>query len=204
VCSSDLVLKATGVGEIFIKYLYNKVCSNSPVQMIVSSSWPVADAGTDQELMFHFETKLDGKLDPLEKGTWSLVSGTGQIEDIHSPETKVSGLSLGENVFLWTVGNGACESASKVTINILDLVVPTVFTPNDDGINDNFYLGDGSDPFEITVFNQWGIIEYESHSYQNSWDGKNNKGNRLLPDTYFYVLKFGNGETKKGTVLIVR
>ena len=187
------------MGEIILKYSLNKVCSNTSGQTIVSSPWPSADAGINQELKFHFETKLDGSLQPLEKGTWSLVSGTGHFEDIHSPETNVTGLSLGENVFLWTVSNGACESGSKVTITVLDLVVPSVFTPNDDGINDIFVIENGSDLFEITVFNQWGIVEYESNSYVNGWDGRNNKGNDLPVDTYFYVLKFESGLTKKGT-----
>jgi gliding motility-associated-like protein len=187
---AENILKATDVGEILIEYAFNKVCSNTPGQTIVSSPWPIADAGANQELKYHFETKLAGSLNPLEKGIWSMVSGNGQIEDIHSPETNVTGLSLGENVFLWTVSNGACESGSKVTITVLDMVVPTVFTPNDDGINDIFYMGDQSEPFELTVFDQWGIVEYESNSYVYSWDGRNKNGNDLPADTYLYVLKF--------------
>jgi gliding motility-associated-like protein len=102
------------------------------------------------------------------------------------------------------VSNGACESESEVTVTVHDLVIPTVFTPNDDGINDNFYISDYNHPFEITIFNQWGIIEYESPSPMDHWDGINNKGNQLPPETYFYILKFENGQTKKGTVLIVK
>jgi len=198
------ILKATDRGEIYLKYIYSAVCSNTFRQTIISKPVPYADAGNDQELMYHFETKLDGSLQPFENGTWSLLSGTGQIEEIHSPDTKVTGLSLEENVFLWTVSNGACQSGSQVKVAVLDLVVPSVFTPNDDGINDHFNTGDGSDPFEITIFNQWGIVEFESNSYVNAWDGKNNRGNMLPPETYFYILKFKNGQTRKGTVLIVR
>jgi gliding motility-associated-like protein len=82
--------------------------------------------------------------------------------------------------------------------------VPSVFTPNDDGTNDLFEIGDGSHLFDIKVFNQWGIVEYQSNSYVNSWDGRNNNNNILPPETYFYVLTFDSGQTKKGTVLIVR
>jgi gliding motility-associated-like protein len=200
----DNILKAKDAGEISIKYLYNKVCSNSPSQIIVSSHTPQADAGASQPLDFHFETRMTGSLDPTEEGTWSLLSGTGQIADIHSPETKVTGLSMGENVFLWTVSNGGCESEARVTLTVLDPVIPSVFTPNGDGINELFEIGDRSELYEITVFNQWGIVEYQSNSLVDGWDGRNNNGEVLPPETYFYVLKFENGHTKKGTVLIVR
>jgi gliding motility-associated-like protein len=198
------ILKPSGTGKIQLEYLYNGVCSNKATQTIISYPLPYPYAGSDQELNYHFETKLEGSLLPYEKGTWTVLSGSGQIEDIYSPVTNITGLSPGENVFLWTVSNGTCEAGSQVRITVLDLVVPTVFTPNDDGINDLFYISNGGEPFEITVFNQWGIIEYESHSYAEYWDGRNNKGNTLPPETYFYVLKFENGLSKKGSVLIVR
>jgi gliding motility-associated-like protein len=200
---SDNVLTAINPGEIFITYSYEDVCANADSQSIISSQWPVAYAGTNQSLEYYFETRLEGTLQPRETGLWSLVSGTADIIDSHSPETQVTGLSVGENVFQWTVSNGACKSGSRVTVTVQDLVIPTVFTPNGDGINDKFYIGDGHDEFEITVFNQWGLTEYESHSYVNEWDGRNSRGNKLAPETYFYVLKFENGRIKKGTILIV-
>jgi gliding motility-associated-like protein len=197
-------LKALNPGEIVVKYLYNRMCANTASQTIISIERAESDAGENQELRYVFETTLAANIHPRERGTWKLVSGSGNIQDINSPESRVTGLSLGENVFLWTVSNGACESESEISVIVLDLVIPSVFTPNDDGINDNFYIPDYNHPFELTVLNQWGLIEYESHSYIDHWDGINNKGNRLPPETYFYILKFENGQTKKGTVLIIR
>ncbi len=197
------ILKAVNEGAIVLKYEYAKACANTVSQTLISNPWPEADAGADQELTYIFETKLAANLYLREKGTWSLVSGSGTILDLHSPESDVTGLSMGANVFLWKVSNGACESESKVSVTVLDLVIPSVFTPNGDGINDNFYIKDYIYPFEISILNQWGLTEYESHSFVNQWDGTDNKGNQLPPDTYFYVLKFVNGQTKKGTVLIV-
>jgi gliding motility-associated-like protein len=198
------ILKATNTGEIGIKYTYNKICAHPAGKTLVSIPFPDADAGADQEMTYNFETDMDASLHPQEKGTWSLVSGTGKIEVPDSPNAHITGLSLGENVFLWTASNGACESESKVTVTVLDLVIPSVFTPNGDGVNDNFYIRDYSLPYEITVFNQWGLIEYESHSLVDHWDGTNKKGNQLPPETYFYLLKFANGQVIKGTVLIVK
>lgn len=200
----DDILKAMNEGEIVIKYSNDMTCANTARQTIISNPRPESDAGTNQELRYIFETTMAANIFPGERGTWTLVSGSGIIQDIHSPQSNIAGLSPGENFFLWTVSNGACESESEVTVTVLDLIIPSVFTPNDDGINDNFYLPDYTRLFEITIFNQWGLIEYESKTYTDHWDGINNKGNRLPPETYFYVLKFENGQTRKGTVLIVR
>ncbi len=55
---------------------------------------------------------------------------------------------------------------------------------------------------ELTIFNRWGRIVYQSKDYQNNWDGGN------LPDgTYFYVLKchgLKNDATYNGSVMIVK
>ncbi len=198
------ILTPSGSGKIYLEYSIEDECSNTAMQTIISYPQPHPFAGPDQELNYLFETKLEATLDIGETGTWSLISGTGEIEDIHSPESAITGLSPGESIFLWTVNNGLCESGSQVTITVLDPVVPTVFTPNGDGINDAFYISKGGVPFDITVFNQWGIIVYESPSFIFHWDGSDQKGNLLPPETYFYEMKFENGLIKKGTVLIVR
>jgi hypothetical protein len=50
-------------------------------------------------------------------GIWTLVSGSGVIQNANNPNTTVSNLGLGANVFKWTVTNGACpEAFSQVTI----------------------------------------------------------------------------------------
>ncbi len=198
------ILQATEEGKITIQYMYNKVCAGTATRVIISKPQPRADAGVSQQLVYVFETTLSAGIHPGEQGTWSLVSGSGKIQDPLSPESIVTGLSPGDNVFSWTVSNGACESESGTTVTVQDLVIPSVFTPNGDGINDNFSVSDYGYPFEITVFNQLGLTEYKSYSYVDHWDGTNNKGNSLPPETYFYVLRFENGLTRKGTVLIVK
>ena len=43
-------------------------------------------------------------------GTWSLVAGAGLFEDVSYPTSKVVGLSIGSNTFVWTVDNGPCNN----------------------------------------------------------------------------------------------
>lgn len=100
----------------------------------------------------------------------------------------------------------------EVYVNPVKLKIPSVFTPNGDGINDTFVitLASGSDnpnsgsgdanrnransderpindyykTTDLMVMNRWGRIVYHSTDYQNDWDGGG-----LSDGTYFYVLK---------------
>jgi gliding motility-associated-like protein len=102
------------------------------------------------------------------------------------------------------VKTGSCEASTKVIITVLDLIIPSVITPNGDGKNDYFMIGEMPDPIELIIFNKWGNREYNSSNYLNDWDGRNSKGTELPADTYFYLLKFKNGKIKKGSVLLIR
>ena len=201
---SGNVLSATGTGTINIEYSYTNVCTNKTTQGIIVNENPVAVAGPDQELTFIFETQLTAELSLSETGEWSLVSGSGQISDIHSPITMVTDLSIGENIFLWTVRNGNCDASTEVKITVSDLFVPSVITPNGDGKNDYFKINALNVRTELIIFNRWGNVEYTNSNYQNDWDGRNDNGNDMTNDTYYYILKFENGLIKKGTVLITR
>src|SRR5450759_319543 len=198
------VLSATGIGTINIEYNYTNICTNKSAQSIIVNEKPVAIAGPDQELTFIFETQMTAELSGSETGEWSLISGSGHISDIHSPSTRITELSIGENKFLWKVLNGSCDDTSEVKITVYDLFVPSVITPNGDGKNDNFKIGGLSGKVELIIINRWGNEEYSNGNYLNDWDGQNNKGAELPNDTSFYILKFENGRIKKGSVLIKR
>ncbi len=86
-----------------------------------------------------------------------------------------------------------------------DLVIPNVFTPNADGINDLFeILNLEHYPMaHIVIYNRWGNKVFEHSDYYNNWwDGQNH------PDgVYYYVIRYTRlGETKyaEGAVTIIR
>ncbi len=86
-----------------------------------------------------------------------------------------------------------------------DLEIPNVFTPNNDGINDEFVIKnlEHYPNSRIVIYNRNGKKVFEHHNYDgNWWDG------RGAPDgTYFYVLfyeRMGEKRQIHGTVSIVR
>jgi gliding motility-associated-like protein len=87
------------------------------------------------------------------------------------------------------------------------IVVPTGFTPDGDGINDQFIIVglEENKAVSLNVFNRYGNSVYVKDNYQNDWNGTSSLTNLDLPDgTYFYVLAIDNVDVKSGYVFINR
>ncbi len=87
-----------------------------------------------------------------------------------------------------------------------DCFVPTLFTPNGDGVNDELIipcLETSKYPKNrIMIFNEWGAVVFTAAPYENNWDGTV-KGESLPVGTYFYIMDFGDGNTPKRTFLVL-
>ncbi|MDN5202572.1 gliding motility-associated C-terminal domain-containing protein [Fulvivirgaceae bacterium BMA10] len=81
-----------------------------------------------------------------------------------------------------------------------NVFIPNVFTPNNDGANDRFFIRNlPSDNTTLTIRNRWGKVVYKQDNYKNDWDGESN-GDGM----YFYTLELGDGTIFKGWVEIWR
>jgi gliding motility-associated-like protein len=104
-------------------------------------------------------------------------------------------------------GNG-CAGFDSVEVIIkgdTDLVFYNTFTPNGDGINDYWYIGNifHYPNNDLYIYNRYGKQVYYTHGYVNQWDGKNN--DQVLPAaTYYYILNTNTGKTYRGSVTIIR
>ena len=171
-------------------------------------SIPVANAGPDQLLSNKSETTMDALLaNDYETGIWSLISGAAEFVDPSASKTIVNGLSLGKDMLLWTVSNGVCPTASDtIMINVSNLAMPTLITPNMDGKNDYFVIkrSDKEGKIELVIFDRRGVQVYKNSNYDNSWNGVDYKGKALQDDTYFFVLKIENGISATGYIVVRR
>ncbi|MEZ4739651.1 MAG: gliding motility-associated C-terminal domain-containing protein [Flavobacteriales bacterium] len=165
------------------------------------------DAGPDQELEVVLSTFLNATVTPGASVQWSLLNGSGSIQEPNATSTGISGLSVGWNTFIITASLGQCVGdIDTVRVHIRDLFIPQGFSPNQDGDNDLFEVtGLGAYPGSmLTVFNRWGQKVYENGSYNNEWDGRSHNGQELPNDTYFYVLNLSGADTYNGFVVIKR
>jgi gliding motility-associated-like protein len=195
----------SGTGTVDVIYTCKSgECTNTATQSISITAVPLAYGGPDKTMDFAFETSMEAVLNQGENGEWSLISGSGSIKDKNSPVSEITGMSIGKNIFLWTVSSNGCTVNDEIAISINDRFIPTVFTPNNDGKNDYFEIIPLGGKVELIIFNRWGIEEYSDQNYSNSWDGRNKNGKQMPDGTYFYVVRYADGTVKKGTVLIKR
>ncbi len=105
-----------------------------------------------------------------------------------------------------------CEDSSEpqeLVVFESDLQVPNVFTPNGDGVNDEFRVAYRSlEKYNITIFNRWGRKVFTSSNPAQGWDGRIGKG-EAGPGVYFYVIEaegFQEEERYKlhGTITLIR
>lgn len=105
------------------------------------------------------------------------------------------------NVAIRLIVNNTFGCADTTTRDVFvepfySFFLPTAFSPNNDGVNDE-YLGtgyyDSFKSFSLTVFNRWGEIVFQTTAPTTAWNGqKNNTGNQLPEGVYLSVLTYKN------------
>ena len=93
------------------------------------------------------------------------------------------------------------------TVSVQDpftLYIPTIFSPDGDGVNDEFNIkGDGFDELTFEIYNRWGQIVFQSEDMETGWDGRfQNKDSPI--GTYVYRILIRNLAVRSGTVTLVR
>lgn len=74
------------------------------------------------------------------------------------------------------------------------IIIPNVFSPNNDGRNDRFVIQGIQNTFNtVRIYNRWGRVVFETKNYRNSWDARG-----LSPGTYYYEVLI-DGEEKPYT-----
>lgn len=108
---------------------------------------------------------------------------------------------------LTATGQGNCTATDQLTVKIQKPVkVPNAFTPNNDGINDTWVLGNLPDYANATVeiYNRYGQVVYRANAQSRPWDGTY-KGAPLPVATYYYIIDLRNDTAPmKGSVTIIR
>ena len=100
-------------------------CTNSSTVTVIAN--PVfANAGPAQTLCGLITSATMAANNPGNNGVWTLVSGAGVITNPSLPNTSITNLAPGDNIFAWTIPTGACASSSQVTIH-LDVPVTPAF-----------------------------------------------------------------------------
>lgn len=162
----------------------NGLCSASDTISIISiDAPPIIDLGNDTLL--------------CQGTTLTLSPGIGFTKYLWSTGSTLPQILVTEpGNYSVTVWNGNCPSSDNILLKECEseIWIPNVFTPNGDGINDEFYpVYSNIEEITLYIFNRWGNQIFEGSGINARWNGIY-KG-KLCPDgVYTYLINY----VKKG------
>lgn len=171
--------------------------------LMISQSGPhEVEEGNEEELSIDVDIfpDEDDYFTVWSDGTGRIFS-TGTLSEWVTPEEST--------VYRVRIDAGACSEEREIPVELIFQIDPTaIFSPNGDGRNDTWYIGDiGRYPEStLTVYNRWGATVYQAEAYQNDWDGRGRDGSELPLATYYYVVDLNRFGLKPvtGHVTIIR
>jgi gliding motility-associated-like protein len=214
-CSSNPAFDCDGDGVTNGQEVADGTNPTDPCSLLIASqtvapSTAWSDSDCDNDGLTNGE-EMVGTTDPLNPDTDGdgVLDGT-EVADGTNPTDPCSLLIASQTVTpstAWSdsdcdndgVTNGLELANSSDPFNPCspkpcDILIPEAFTPDGDGINDEFVI-EGIELYPnntIAIFNRWGVLVYEASNYQNNWDGSTQSnftlgGDDLPTATYYYV-----------------
>ncbi len=143
---------------------------------------------------------------------WSPAAG---ILDLANANTEASPAQTTD--YIITYDHGGCQSMDEITISVVspdnidcnNILLPSAFTPNLDGLNDEFFISNSfiiEDLSRFEIFDKWGMLLFETTNKDQSWDG-NFRGTKMPPSTYIYKIEYdckGEAFQKTGSFNILK
>lgn len=200
----DPVLAGKGMDTIGFRFLAANTCVDTAYQTINVWPSPTVNAGPDFFV--------------LEGGTiiMKAIATGNQLSYLWMPSIYLDDPTIllpacspkvdTQYILKVTDVNG-CINSDTVNVKVLyNPLVPNVFSPNGDNINDTWvikYLDSYPDCI-VQIFTRSGQPIYYSQGYTIPWDGKY-KGQSLPVATYYYIIKSDIGKKLlSGSVTIIR
>jgi hypothetical protein len=203
--SFPYTISGLNAGNYTVELLDGFSCSISFNLQIISASSETLDLGPDKTVLVGDSVLIHPSLSfSPDSFYW-----TGDLDFINSlaldnwikPDAD-------QSLMLFAIDSKGCLYSDDLKIRVLlhsDFYIPTVFSPNGDGINDLLTpFADGSitviDYFEI--FTRWGELVYSRKIFtpnqtNEGWDGTL-RGKKLMPGVFVYRISAVN---KKGKII---
>jgi gliding motility-associated-like protein len=187
----DLILIPEGEQSWTFSVLENDILQNVPL-------WDVSIV--EEPNFGQLETSLEGELSYTFQGN---IPGTIR--------------------FKYELCNGNCPNlcdTARVAIETApipepkdSIFIPNTITPNGDGLNDFFEIGNLDNLLtkypnnEMIIFSRWGNRLFRQSPYTTPWDGRDQNSGKELPEgTYYYIFRLDTREGKvyRGDITVLR
>jgi gliding motility-associated-like protein len=141
--------------------------------------------------------------------TWFPDNGSLSNANINDP---VARPTVSTTYFVVGINQYGCRDTDSVHVEVLfdPIFIPSAFSPNQDGLNDMFRVGNLGyyTLVQMSLYDRWGELIFEDNSGSNrGWDG-NYKGKPMEMGTFYYYIIVRRPDEKqvtyKGDVTLLR
>jgi gliding motility-associated-like protein len=187
-------------GLYFVKVVRNG-CTNADTLNVFYQQAPMRIINNDTSKCANSSVVLDVSF-PNANYMWKDLS-TSPVYTVTNP-----------GFYYCTVSNYCGTAIDTIHVSDIDCecvpLLPNIFSPNGDGINDEFRPDIGCIPasFQLKIFNRAGQVVFESNALNNYWKGTFQ--NQPVPiGTYYYILKVQGqsdptAREKTGSITLIR
>jgi gliding motility-associated-like protein len=199
-----------GLYEIRVNGSCNTVTANFNIERLrpIAAFTASPDTG-EPPLLVNFTNNSTG----ANSYTWNF--GDGNVSNLENPINTFNAEGIYTVTLIASTNSTntvtpVCVSYETVVVSVYKLIIPNVFTPNNDGVNDVFSINSiGAAKIEGEVFNKWGIKLYDWKPSSLGWDGRNSNTSLECPSgTYYYIFRItdinNQTNTYKGFILLLR
>lgn len=191
-------------------------CKSAETVLKVIPSPISVDLGKDQEIKYGNSLEMIPFINtiyPINNYQWQLF-GSGTLS---CNNCAVSTLLANENirVHIEVKNEAGCRASDELEVKVVSHVfAPNAFSPNNDGVNDRFFLQTEEDVQinVLQVFDRWGNLLFERRNFYTNqelegWDSKI-KGKTASPGVYIWqaVLEYEGSvrTTIRGEITLMR
>lgn len=142
--------------------------------------------------------------------TWSPIEGL-DCTNCSTPVARPNESKVYQVLAISPYGCTASDSIEIIVIDREQVVAPNSFSPNGDGVNDEFMLNgitNDVETFYVVIYDRWGEKLFDSYDPNFRWNGTY-KGKVLMPGVYVYHMKYklknvGKLHEQKGSITLIR
>lgn len=195
--SASITVSASGNYTVVSSNSCGTNSTSAQIHVDSVTAFFTSDVNTGQHpLLVNF---INGSSANASDFTWNFGDGNTSIST--SPSNIFEAAGIYATTLTASNANG-CSDSYTLTITVLEqpsvLEMPNVFTPNGDGINEQFKaIGSGISKFDCMIYDRWGIKINEIKNFNSGWDGRSTSGLMENDGTYFYLLNAEGSDGKK-------
>jgi gliding motility-associated-like protein len=192
----------------YVVKVFNNCFSSTAVVQVDIHPLPVVDAGPDTTIWRDTYASLHGTTNAptyfWNPSTW--LDNASDLNTSAAPQQTTW-------YYLFGIDQYGCQNKDSVLITVVshtELLIPTGFSPNGDGVNDVFKIERSLNIeklIEFSVFDRWGEKVYSTGNINQGWDGTH-QGQPSPIGVYVWMVVAqtydGQEITKKGNVTLLR